>query len=161
MKGGNPGAVIHLTLRSPMTTVHRPETARAGARPGAIATLSGLGALLSLGVLVIHVIDQQGIFALKDPTYIGVLYWVLEAAAGLAIVSLLVPSVAARLGGWTLALGVGAGPIIAFCLSRGPGLPNYTDDKGNWTEPIGVASLIVEGLLVLLSLYALSRGRRA
>ncbi|MBV9058242.1 MAG: hypothetical protein JO296_14600 [Pseudonocardiales bacterium] len=43
-----------------------------------------------------------------------------------------------------LSLGVAAGPILGYVLSRGPGAPGYTDDIGNWAEPLGVLSLIVE-----------------
>ncbi len=45
-------------------------------------------------------------------------------------------------------------------LSRGPGLPSYTDDKGNWTEAIGVLSLVVEGVLLMLVLAMLRAERR-
>jgi hypothetical protein len=51
--------------------------------------------------------------------------------------------------GWWLSLGVAAGPVLGYVLSRGPGLPDYTDDIGNWTEPLGVTSLIVEDNLLI------------
>jgi hypothetical protein len=44
--------------------------------------------------------------------------------------------------GWT---------VLGYVLSRGPGLPNYTDDIRNWAEPLGVASLAVETALLALS----------
>ncbi len=46
---------------------------------------------------------------------------------------------------------------MGYVLSRGPGMPLYSDDRGNWTETIGVLSLIVEGVLLILSLVAASR----
>ena len=36
-------------------------------------------------------------------------------------------------------------------ISRTVGLPQGADDIGNWTEPLGLASLFVEGSLVVLS----------
>lgn len=39
-------------------------------------------------------------------------------------------------------------------LSRGPGLPDYTDDRGNWTEPIGLWSLALELTLAALAVPA-------
>jgi hypothetical protein len=39
-------------------------------------------------------------------------------------------------------------------------LPNYTDDVGNWTEPLGVVSLVVEGVLFILAAATLLAGRR-
>jgi hypothetical protein len=103
---------------------------------------------LSLVVAAIHVIDQGGITATRDPYYIGVAYHVLEIAAVVTAVLLLGGLV--RLG-WLLAVGVAAGPLLGYILSRGPGLPVYRDDIGNWTEPLGLVSLAVEGALLLLS----------
>ena len=56
---------------------------------------------------------------------------------------------------WLLAAGVALGPLVGYVLSRGPGLPDYTDDVGNWGEPLGVISLIVEGVLLVLAITAL------
>ena len=62
---------------------------------------------------------------------------------------------------WFLSLGVAAGPIIGYVLSRGPGLPDYTDDIGNWTEPLGVISLAVEGILLIIAMSCLLAIRRS
>lgn len=58
---------------------------------------------------------------------------------------------------WALAVGAGLSPIVGYCLSRGPGLPDYTDDVGTWTEPLGIVSLAVEVLLVVLALASARR----
>nr|BFD86750.1 hypothetical protein StreXyl84_61510 [Streptomyces sp. Xyl84] len=106
------------------------------------------GALLCLVVAGIHVVDQGGVTATRDPSYVGIAYHVLEIAAVVAAVLLLMRLVRP---GWLLAAGVAAGPVVGYILSRGPGLPDYTDDVGNWTEPLGLASLAVEGALLLVS----------
>ena len=113
-------------------------------------------ALLCLGVGVIHVFDQGGIPGSKEPSYVGAGYYALEIIAVIAALWLIQSSSAL---GWLLAAGVAAGPIIGYVLSRGPGLPDYTDDKGNWNEPLGVVSLIVEGFLLLLALTPLISAR--
>lgn len=41
--------------------------------------------------------------------------------------------------------------MAAFVVSRTVGLPGGADDIGNWSEPLGLASLFVEGCLVALS----------
>src|SRR3954451_7739157 len=79
----------------------------------------GLAAVLSLVVLAIHVKDQGGFPGDKDPGYIKVLYYVLEAACVLTVALLL--SYRTRVLGWLLAVGVAAGPIIGYVLTRGPG----------------------------------------
>ncbi|MER7024022.1 MULTISPECIES: hypothetical protein [Streptomyces] len=96
----------------------------------------------------------------REPYYIGVAYHVLEIAAVIAAALLLVGLV--RLG-WLLAVVVAVGPLLGYILSRGPGLPHYSDDVGKWTEPLGLASLAVEGALLLLSapLFVQSLRRRA
>ena len=115
------------------------------------AGLAGAG--LALAVTVIHVLDQGGLTALKDPAYLGQGYRLLEVAGVLTAALLLARR---QLLGWLLALGVAAGPLTGFILTRTVGLPGARDDIGNWTEPIGVASLVVEGTLLLLSLTVLS-----
>ena len=47
---------------------------------------------------------------------------------------------------WAAAAALPAGAIVAFVISRTVGLPQGADDIGNWTEPLGLASLFVEGL---------------
>ena len=116
------------------------------------------GAVLCVGVAVIHVIDQGGIPGSKTPGYVAVGYWVLEIIAVLTAGMLIADR--PRLG-WFVALGVAAGPLTGYILSRGPGLPDYTDDKGNWTEPIGVLSIVVEGVLLVLAATFFLRSMRA
>ncbi|GAA1879199.1 hypothetical protein [Lapillicoccus jejuensis] len=109
-------------------------------------------ALLSLGVAAIHVVDQGGVPGSKDPSYVGIGYWVLEVVAVVLAVALFTRRARASVLTWVVAAGVGLGPLLGYCLSRGPGLPGYTDDMGNWTEPLGIISLVVEGLLILVAL---------
>ena len=45
-------------------------------------------------------------------------------------------------------------------LSRTTGLPNAMDDIGNWTEPLGLASLFVEGGVVAIAGTAFAMGGR-
>ena len=119
-----------------------------------------VGALLALAVGYVHIKDQGGLPGEKDPGYIGLTYYVVESAAVVAMLALLLAGARRRAAAWLLVLGVGVGPVVGFVLSRGPGLPNYSDDKGNWTEQLGIISLVLEGLLIVVALAALSRLRR-
>jgi hypothetical protein len=119
-----------------------------------------VGAALALGVAYIHVKDQGGFPGEKTPTYVGIGYYVLEAAGLVLAIALLAGRGRHTLKVWAVTAGLALGPLVGFALSRGPGLPDYTDDKGNWTEPIGVASLIVEGTLLALAAVLLQRSRR-
>ena len=134
-----------------------PSAAGAAVRAPGSLVLRMLGVIGCLAVAAIHVIDQGGLPGTKDPQYVQMMYYALEAAGVVAAALLLARQ--AR-SGWVLALGVAVGPIVGYVLSRGPGLPNYTDDVGNWTEPLGVVSLVVEGGLFILAAAALLAGSR-
>ena len=47
-------------------------------------------------------------------------------------------------------------PLAGYILSRTTGLPGSDDDIGNWTDPLGLASLWVEGAVLLTAVYALA-----
>lgn len=46
--------------------------------------------------------------------------------------------------------------FAGYSLTRTVGLPQSTGDIGNWLEPIGLASLFVEGVVIFLAGYALA-----
>ena len=113
------------------------------------------GGFLALAIAAIHVADQGGFPGTKEPTYVGIGYYLLELACLLVAVTLLWPGRRSALPTiWLLAAFVAAAPLLGYTLSRGPGLPAYTEDRGNWTEPLGVISLAVETALLVLSLAA-------
>ena len=111
-----------------------------------------VGALLLLGIALIHGLDLGG--KLQEVPYLGYLYIALIAGLVLAAALLFVRPRA----GWTLALLT----FVAYCVNRTVGLPGAVDDIGNWGEPLGVASLVVEGAIVFLSAAMLGfrRGER-
>lgn len=124
------------------------QSTTAPGRAGSSVILRAVGALGCLAIAAIHIIDQGGVPGAKDPEYVQILYYLLEVAGVLAA-GLLLTNFAKR--GWILSLGVAAGPILGYVLSRGPGLPDYRDDIGNWAEPLGVLSLVVEGILLAIT----------
>ena len=107
-------------------------------------------------MVAVHVIDQGGVPGTKGPEYVQIMYYALEVV-GVVTAVLLLANLARW--GWFLALGVAVGPVVGYVLSRGPGLPDYTDDIGNWTEPLGVISLIVEGVLLIVAAASLVTSR--
>jgi hypothetical protein len=104
-------------------------------------------AVVGLAALaVIHLID--GVPGKFDETpYIGWMYMGLIVAA-LAVAALLIRSSDRR--AWMAAGVLSAVTLTGYVLSRSTGLPQATGDIGNWTEPLGLASLFVEGSLVAL-----------
>jgi hypothetical protein len=124
------------------------QSTTAPGRAGTSVITRAGAALGCLAIAAIHIIDQGGVPGTKDPEYVQILYYLLEAAGVLAA-GLLLTNYAKT--GWILSLGVAAGPILGYVLSRGPGLPDYRDDIGNWAEPLGVVSLVVEGILLVIT----------
>ena len=112
-----------------------------------------VGALLLLGIALIHGLDLGG--KLQEVPYLGYLYIALIAGSVLAAALLFVRPRA----GWTLGGTLALLTFVAYCVNRTVGLPGAVDDLGNWGEPLGVASLVVEGAMVLLS-AAMLRLRR-
>ncbi|MDQ1393239.1 MAG: hypothetical protein QOF30_2216 [Acidimicrobiaceae bacterium] len=135
--------------------IHRPSLTGVS-RLGASVLPRLTAAALCVAVAIIHIKDQGGFPGHKDPSYIGIGYFVLEFAA-IAAAALLLSKAFRK--GWFLSLGVAVGPLVGFILTRGPGLPMAVDDRGNWTETLGLISLVVEGVLLLLILAVAARRR--
>src|SRR4051794_17503799 len=106
------------------------------------------------GIGVIHLLDSIGKY--NETRYLFWMYIALIVGCiGVAGVVLFT-----RLrAGFVAAAVLGASAAIGYILSRTTGLPNATGDIGNWTEPLGLASLFVEGAVVAVSLGARGRTR--
>jgi hypothetical protein len=59
-----------------------------------------------------------------------------------------------RQWGWVLALLVAGGAFVGYVASRTVGLPGLPAEPDAWLEPIGVASLVCEGLFIVLFVVA-------
>src|SRR5258707_9473370 len=98
------------------------------------------------GVALIHLIDTPSKFS--EVPYMGWMY------VGLIASCVLVAGLLIRHGdhrAWMATLVLPVMVLAGFVLSRTTGLPKATGDIGNWGEPLGIASMFVEGILVLLS----------
>lgn len=115
----------------------------------------GLGFAGLLGIALIHLLDVIG--KMHETPYLGVMYILLMGSS--IGVAFLILHRGSRLA-WTAGGLLAAMTLIGFILSRTTGLPNANADIGNWSEPLGLASLLVESAFVVLSAYALWLGRR-
>jgi hypothetical protein len=116
----------------------------AAVRDGAVrATVAvGLGA-----VAAIHAVDAVGKW-----TETRYMFWMYMAAIVASVAAaagvVLTRSRAALLAGAAIAGSV----LLGYVVDRTIGMPNATGDIGNWTEPLGLTSMVVEGLTVALAL---------
>ena len=110
-----------------------------------IATRATLAVGLA-AIGVIHLLDSIGKY--HETPYIFWMYVALIVGCiAVAGVVLFTRSRAALLAAAALA----ASAAIGYVLSRTTGLPNANGDVGNWTEPLGLASLFVEGSVVAVA----------
>jgi membrane protease YdiL (CAAX protease family) len=98
------------------------------------------------GIALIHVLQAPEAF--EQTTYLGVLF-VAAVLASLALSAALTRTGDERV--WVAAGGLAASIMLGYFLSRTSGLPDATVDVGNWTEPLGLASLVAEGLVVCVA----------
>jgi hypothetical protein len=115
------------------------------------AIARGVGAVGLAGIGLIHLLDAPGKYA--ETPY---MFWMY---IGLMLGSLAVAAEIVRTGSrlaWTAAGALALSAAVGFILTRTVGLPQAHEDIGNWTEPLGMASLWVEGCLAVLSAAVLA-----
>ena len=103
------------------------------------------------GVALIHLLDSLGKF--QEAPYMGWMYVGLMLSC-LAVAAALVRANARE--AWLAALALPAAAIAGFTLTRTVGLPQASEDIGNWSEPLGLAALFVEGAVIAVAGYALA-----
>ncbi|MEA2421806.1 MAG: hypothetical protein QOF55_905 [Thermoleophilaceae bacterium] len=104
-----------------------------------------------LGVGLIHLLDSIGKYS--ETRY---LFWMY---IGLIIGSIAVSGallVRESRAAWAATGLLAAAALVGYVLSRSTGLPSAKGDVGNWAEPLGLASMFIEGCLVALAGYRLA-----
>jgi len=109
-----------------------------------------------VGVAIVHLLDTPGKF--QETPYLGVMF------LGLIAASLLAAELLLRGGGsigWLAGAGLAGATILGYVVSRTIGLPGAPeDDIGNWSEPLGMVSLLVEAVVVWLCVTGFLHSRR-
>jgi hypothetical protein len=129
-------------MNGPVTTTLEQTAIREAVRSG---VARGVAAIGLAGVALIHLLDLPG--TLSETPYIFFLYLALMFSS-IALAGILIQTGDVRV--WAAATVLSVLVIVAYVLSRTTGLPQSSDDIGNWSEPLGMASLFVEGSLVTL-----------
>jgi hypothetical protein len=110
----------------------------------AVSRTVAIGALG--GIALIHVLELPDAFA--ETTYLGILF-VCAVVASLLLAATLTRTTDRRV--WAAACALPVLILLGYVLSRTSGLPGFSDDVGVWSEPLGLASMVVEGLLICLT----------
>jgi hypothetical protein len=91
---------------------------------------------------------------LREAPYAGGLFIALSAAS--LLVAILLVARGDRLA-WATGGALALAAMLAYAASRSVGLPSLGDDVGDWLNPLGVAALLCELTVALLSCDALLR----
>lgn len=122
----------------PSPTATRPDSAAT-----TFAIRRGLVAVGLAGIAAIHLADLPA--KLAEVPYLGWAYIGLIVAS-LALAELVTTRPDRRL--MAASAGLAAAVLVGFVINRTVGMPNAMDDIGNWSEPLGMISLLVEAAVV-------------
>ena len=109
----------------------------------------GITALGLLAIAAVHILDLPSKW--QEVRYLGVGY-VIVVITSLVIAERLITS--KNIIDFYISALLAAGVIAGFTLTRTIGLPGAMDDRGNWLEPLGLVSLVVEAIVIWNSLRA-------
>jgi hypothetical protein len=116
-------------------------------------TWAGIALILATGL--IHLLNAPDSF--EEATYKGLLFVANGAGAAVAAFGIYR---GVKSWGWGLGLLVAGGALVAYILSRTIGLPGLEAEPDAWFEPLGLASLIAEGLFIGVGASAFSLSAR-
>ena len=111
--------------------------------------LAWAGASLIAAVGLIHLLEVPE--ELEEATYLGLLFLANFGGAVVAAIGIY----RGHTWGWGLGALLAGGALVGYVISRTLGLPGMPVEA--WLEPLGVLSLLVEGLFIGLGLAILAR----
>jgi len=113
-------------------------------------TMRSVALMLGLsGIIAVHVMDLPG--KMQEVPYIGFMYIGVILAAGF-LMHRVISGPNRR--DFLAAAGLAAAVILGYVVNRTMGMPGATDDIGNWWEPLGFLSVVIEVWVVALGLTA-------
>ena len=113
------------------------------------------GIVLILITGLTHVLDAKDSF--NDAVYKGWLFYVNGVVAIIAAYGIYYKYD----WGWNLGLFIAVSSFIGYVISRTVGLPYIPAEPDAWLEPLGVTSLIAEGLFVVVFIGRTVSNKRA
>ncbi len=132
-----------------MTMTHDLPNATQSSSPAEFSIRRGATIIGLLGIALIHLLDLPGKW--EETRYLGVGY-VLVIAASLVLAEIVATRVSKNAMYASAALSFAV--LVGFVINRTVGMPNATEDIGNWGEPLGLASLFVEAITVWVTARA-------
>ncbi len=107
--------------------------------------------ILILVTGIIHGIDAKDSF--EEAAYKGWLFYANALGALVAAFGIFKD----KAWGWNLGLMIAVGSLAGYIASRTVGLPLIPPEPDEWLEPMGVASMLAEGLFVVVFIASRSK----
>lgn len=130
--------------------LNKSRTRTAGRAEQPLARVVAVAALIAGAV--IHLVELPGHFL----PVLNALF--IACAVGMLLGAVLLVLPAPRLG-WLIGGGTAFLTFLGYVLSRTTGLPGIVSSIGHWFFPLGIPSLIVEGVAFCLAAWALTDRR--
>jgi len=109
-----------------------------------------------VGMIVVHLIDLPE--KREEAPYMAALFEALIAACLVLTPALLLARPPLLRPVWMASGLLALLTVVGFILSRAVGLPRLEDHVGDWANPVGIASLALEAMVIAASAVALRRG---
>src|ERR1700733_10635026 len=141
---------MFLQINERRSTEGRSDTRHTGVSTDTMLRSTGIMALFGIGV--IHFVQLVPTFEgmpLLGAAYLGLI------AASIAAGALLVKGSSSRIRLWAPVAILGMSAIAGYAFTRVVSTPLDNADVGNWSCMLGMAALYVEGMLVLISGFAM------
>ena len=139
------------------TTTNNSRRATSAAAGESVLGVRRIAVGLGLAVTAaIHVLDLPG--KVEETPYLAVAYVFLIVAAVVLMERMFRGAV---LVDYLASIGLALGILAAFAVNRTVGLPGAMGDIGNWLEPLGLLSLVVEAFVVWQAAAAIAILRRS
>ena len=124
--------------------------------PSADPAVRASAAIGLIAVGVFHALEIQG--QLSGAVWLTAGFCLLTVVAPAAGLWLLAhPS----LGAWQFGALASAAALGGYILTRSIPVPGDTGDVGNWLEPLGLAAILTEGVVIILAASVLNSAHRA
>jgi hypothetical protein len=136
-----------------MDAHHTPDPAALRAVVSEIAARATVAVGLA-GIALIHLLDSIGKWS--ETRY---LFWMYIALMAGSLATAAAVLFTRNRTAWLAAAGLAASALVGYVVNRTVGLPSATGDIGNWTEPLGLASLFVEATVFAVSVAGLAVSR--
>lgn len=139
-------AVIRLRRQAPWPLDSPASTPQGRAEHGGARVVAGVLLLVDAGIHAYEVVDADVPFLVG-----GFIATAVGTAAGALLLLTRGPRLGWVVGGLTALL-----TTIGYIVTRATPVPTDEDDYGNWLEPLGICSLVIQGIVIVMAVVALS-----